>query len=321
VRPGNCLTIGAIQNDLLRKEFRVNSELLRREFAKETNLPLSCKWTLFLSSFTYANISPQRLKLNESVAGIELDDIVPLFTNSRDSILEWISGILAIDKENIFIYRPHPDELNLEPVKELERNFENFKIIDFGSAKQVINVCDKIYTWYSTTIVEAQLLEKPCFILRPIELPSHFDSVLLKNGSFVKTFQSFKESYFSLNASGIAVDWKFIEDYYLSFETPSYKMLCDKIVSLYDEPSSISVRVPFKIRVINKSKMYTILLLYYLYKANIISLQGRSLGENNNFFVNWLLEMKAQFVSRADYHKLKTEIIQRLNQVEHERKY
>jgi surface carbohydrate biosynthesis protein len=182
----NIKVLGALQLDLLRKEYRRTTHDAKVDLSVKYNLPQQSQWKLFLSSFTYADIDEDRLKMNESVAGTKLSSFVDIHTKSRDEILDWFDKVLQQDRESIFIYRPHPDELSLDKVVELSKKYHNFRIINEGAAKIWIEGSDHILSWYSTTVVESHALDKSYSILRPFELPGDFDSVLLKNGSFVE---------------------------------------------------------------------------------------------------------------------------------------
>ena len=58
------------------------------------------------------------------------------------------------------IFRPHPGHPSLM-AGQLEKTYDNFRIIDGESVKQWIIACDKIYTGNSSVVVEA-FCEKQC---------------------------------------------------------------------------------------------------------------------------------------------------------------
>ena len=200
-------------------------------------------WILFLSSFTYAEISEQRLKINENVAGIGLADIVPLYTDSRKILINWFNDYLEKNSDVEFIYRPHPDELNIDIVKKLAKKFKNFHIISNFSAKQWIIACDQLYTWYSTTVVEAQFINKECAILRPFDLPESFDSVLLKHGNFISTKEEFIESRYSNFPQPIADN--IMQSYYEKTKIPASQNILN-FVSNINSYESLNISVPFQ---------------------------------------------------------------------------
>lgn len=309
----NCPVTGAIQLDLLRPEFRQNSFDIKKKLALKFNLRSDIKWTLFLSSFTYADISHQRLKINENIAGINLEDIVPYYTDSRNTLLEWFDEYLKIHNNELFIYRPHPDELNLAKVEKLQSKYLNFIILKEGAAKSWIESSDLLYTWYSTTVVEAQRLNKPCYILRPFELPDYFDSVLLKKGKFIKELQGFLDIPMAITNRS-SIDERYIEQYYLNTPKPAF----DNIVLLLNRLSNQSVKATdnkfnLKFFISNYFKMLVILLIFKIYKSNIINISKYSLGFNNNFIIQWLLEIDNQFISKNDSLALENELKKRVS--------
>ena len=192
----NLKVLGAPHLDLLRKEYRNDIINLRNVFSDMFKLDNKKRWTLFLSSFSYADISDSRLKMNESAANTNLESFREIHTTSRNKIIDWLTKILEKDTNNIIIYRPHPDELNLVSVEKLEKKYYNFRIIRHSAVKDWIEVANNIYSWYSTSVVEAHFLDKPYSILRPVVLPKSFDSVLLRHAYFITEYSEFEKDYF-----------------------------------------------------------------------------------------------------------------------------
>lgn len=256
----NIALLGALQLDLLRPEFSLSKEALRSFIAKKYNIKHSCKWKLFLSSFTYADITPERLKINENVAKTKLADFPAIYGSSRDELLKWFESAIQVDTESIFIYRPHPDELNLEKVKQLEIKYSNFKIIGDGAAKLWIMASDFNYSWYSTTVVESHFLGKPYEILRPFPLANDFDSVLLKHGRYITKLDDFLNSYLSEAQGTEAIDKNYIHQYYLPFDSePVFVKLTKLIQNELASTSVVEFNIPVGLRlkyfIINKLLM------------------------------------------------------------------
>lgn len=308
----NCITTGAIQNDLLRKEYRSDHLKLKQAMGLKYKIDPNQNWTLFLSSFTYADISEQRLKLNEDVAGIGLSDIVPYYTKSRNQLLEWFDELLSKDFEGLFIYRPHPDELNLDSVYELANKYENFIILGEGAAKGWIEASDKMYTWYSTTVVEAQLLGKSCAILRPFMLPDDFDSVLLKKGNFITDVNQFVDVHKS-NMFIKAIPDEYITDYYKHFDQPAINNILVLLASIAERDEFSNIKIPKFQYISNQLKKIIILILFKLRKYDKYFVAGRNLGSDNNFFSRWLLEMNNQILSQQEITDMESELFVRIN--------
>lgn len=243
VPKNNIRVVGPLHLDLLRKEFRENNSI-KRELANAYNLDEKKRWMLFISSFTYADIEKSRLKLNENAAGVSLSDFPAVHTQSRNELLRWFGGILKKDKETIFIYRPHPDEISLESVYFLEKKFNNFVVIKSRAVKDWISASSILYTWYSTSIVEAHFLGKTYSILRPFELPSSFDSVLLKHGKFIKNYDDFEIDFFQDDENRIkSIEEVHIKQFYLIDEfMPSFELMGDLVEEKFRDQSDLSTR-------------------------------------------------------------------------------
>lgn len=309
----NVKVLGALHLDLLREEFREKYFESKNLLSKKYNIPVEKKWTLFISSFTYADITDERLKMNESVANTKLDSFVPLHTDSRDKILSWFENILLKDTKNILIYRPHPDELSLDKVQDMERKYKNFYIIRDGSVKNWISTCDKIYSWYSTSVVESHYLDKEYSILRPFELPSDFDSVLLKHARFINTYDSFEEDYFSLNSNlQLPIENHLINQYYsYDYLKPSFELYADFIEKLYNGEGKQAFIINPIMRFKAKFTTISVWIVYRLYKMSNIDLNKYRSQRKNNFLISWFIEMDNQIAT----DKEKNEIENRLRKV------
>ncbi len=309
----NLKVLGAPHLDLLRKEYHKNSKSLRNELGSLFNLDKNKRWTLFLSSFTYANISDSRLKMNEDSAGVKLESFREIHTNSRDKLLDWFTEILEKDTKNIFIYRPHPDELNLDSVIQLEEQYSNFRIIRYSAVKDWITASDVIYSWYSTSVVEAHFLDKPYSILRPLVLSESFDSVLLKHATFITEYNEFEKDYFKNDSERrTAIDDFHINQYYqIDKVRPAYKNYCDFLEEVYYSKKQ-NYTLYFKNKIIAKLKSISVVFVYFLYKHFKIDLKKyRKEDLKRNFFIEWFIEMDNQIVSSDE----KKEIEDRLKDV------
>lgn len=302
----NAPIIGAVQLDLLRREYLDDTAELRARLSTLYGLDTKKRWVLFLSSFTYADIAPNRLAMNEAAAGIPLDSFVPIYSNSRNELLRWFERVLEKDKDTEFIYRPHPDELNLNPVNSLKEKYSNLKVISDGPAKTWIEASDTIFSWYSTTVVESHVLGKPYSILRPYPLSGDFDSVLLKHGVFIESYDDFEARYFQKTTEPkFAIDSKFIDLYYsIDPEKPSFIKTVDLIEDLLDKPAEFSFKFSLSERIGNISKIMIIKAIYFLWHRWQGDLNKYKSRINNNFIVRWLLEMDAQIATEEEIAEL-----------------
>jgi surface carbohydrate biosynthesis protein len=316
--PDKLKVLGSLHLDLLRREYRINQLHLKNQLGDMFKLDSCKKWTLFLSSFSYANISDNRLRMNELNAGTSLESFREIHTNSRNKILTWLGNILEKDTENIIIYRPHPDELNLNPVLELEKKFPNFKVISYSVVKNWIEASDSIYSWYSTSVVESHFLDKAYSILRPITLPDSFDSVLLKHATFITDYQEFENDYYKNNSERkVAIADSFIKQYYQVDEMrPAFVNYCDYLEEVYK-----SNHQQYNLTIINKLKAalksISVTLVYFLFKNIQIDLDKyRKEDVKKNFLIEWFIEMDNQIVNDAEKKEVEEKIKQTLAKTE-----
>lgn len=308
VPPEYIHLLGALQLDLLRVEY-ANPASSREYLSRQYGLSSSKRWNIFLSSFTYADISDDRLKMNEAVAGTDLSSFVEIHTRSRDEILKWFEQVMLKDPDSIFIYRPHPDELSLDKVLALQDYFDNFVVISDGAAKLWIEASDRIYSWYSTTVVESHFMNKAYSILRPFKLPSYFDSVLLRHGKFIESYDEFELAYVSGdNDRDKAIEDQFVNMYYKTDNvSPSFVLLCDLLESLTGKGFFLP-RVSFPLVFGFKVKSFLVAVVYFMYIRN-----GFLFFNKFGKLKSWFDEFDAQFSSSKERDFVKNAILHRIN--------
>lgn len=264
INSDNCVLTGALHMDLLDSSVEASHQA-KSSLSSKFNLSPDRKWKLFLSSFTYADISEAGLKQNEKVASTDLSSFKDIHTKSRDELLLWFDSVLKKDHISYLIYRPHPDEADLSKLTELQRKYENFKVISYGAAKDWIQASELILSWYSTTVVESHFLGKPYVILRPIPLPDYFDSVLLKKGDFIHSRSSFEsEIYFNDNYADMALKDKDVEYYYGSLQGSALNKMTKLLEGVEDKEFQIDKIIPVRHRL----NAFLVNRIYQLYKSS-----------------------------------------------------
>jgi surface carbohydrate biosynthesis protein len=295
----NLLMIGAPHLDVLSQVDDKFCDAYKRRLALKFEMDESKEWVLFLSSFTYADISEHRLRMNESVAGSNLREFVKIHSRSRGQILDWFKDALSLNPDKLFIYRPHPDELSLEKVYSLAKEFDNFRVISFGAAKQWIMASDSIFSWYSTTVVESHYMKKKYQILRPVRLPDYFDSVLLKKATFITEKTDFLEC---LNSEGEDQPFPLKhDDIARYYENIDGSIASEKIVQyacqVVESKKRQCFKVPLKSLLRAKFISLSVLVVFSLYcLTRRVPATGfiRKIG----FFDRWFSEFDNQFVER-----------------------
>ncbi len=311
----NIRVLGSLQFDLLREELKVDNNDIKSQMSETYHLPKDTEWTLFLSSFTFADIAKARLEMNESVAKTDLSQFVEIYTSSRNKILSWFREILEKDKKNLIIYRPHPDELSLNKVYALEKEYPNFKVIREGSAKIWIESCDNIYSWISTSVIEAHFLRKMYSILRPITLPESFDSVVMKNAKFITNYEGFEQKYFSKEENiELPIEDIIIQQYYdFSSECPSFYRYADMLENLIESNRPQKYNIPMKLLIKSKIIAMGVKLVHSLYKTLDINLNEYRSRTKNNFFVRWFIEFDDQIASKEEKQIIEQRIMNIFN--------
>ncbi len=302
----NLLTIGAPHLDLMSGVGEEYCTGQKRRLAEKFKLNETQDWILFLSSFTYADISEHRLRMNESVAGSDLKDFVEIHSKSRNEVLAWLEQALIENPCSVLIYRPHPDELNLEKVYDLENKYNNLRVISFGSAKQWIMAADTILSWYSTTVVESHYLKKHYQILRPFDLPDYFDSVLLKKARFLTSKDQFLEY---LRSSPGAQDLPLRdEDVAGYYENIDGSIASDRLVHYARKMVRDQVSQDFRVSTKNllRAKLISVsvLLVFILYRFSK-KFPRVSFLKQIPFFDRWFSEFDNQFSESSEIEKIK----------------
>lgn len=192
IKPENIHVTGSIGLDILSEEF--DGYFLKRNIiAKEFNLDATKQWVLFISSFSYCNRTEKELDAYEKMfpGSREFAD----FSNaSQKEILDWLKKMASKHRDKIFIYRPHPAEKHNPLLVQIERELPNFRCINNYSVRQWIKICDKLYTWYSTSIADAYFANKICKILRPLIIPDGFEVDIMVGANMITTIDGFENN-------------------------------------------------------------------------------------------------------------------------------
>lgn len=221
----NTVLTGPIQVDFLRDEFKPYYKT-KEKIIKEYSFDRNKKIILFISSFTFANMSNKEIKEMEKRVSGNVDELKRIMLISKQEIIVWIKKLLKERKDIIFIYRPHPGERNDTSLYNLHKEFNNFKIIDDYSVKQWILISDRIFTWLSTAITEVYFANKNCSILRPVEIEERLDLVMNLNGNMTTNYKEMI-NFIDGKTSEFPVRKRIIHKYYSVNEIPSYIRICN----------------------------------------------------------------------------------------------
>lgn len=226
VSPDRAVVAGPVQMDTLRPEFE-DFFLRKEELAPRFGLDVGKEWVLFISSFTFVNMSEEEYNKELACMGARLDDFRRLSIQSKQQVIAWLEIAIARYPEKLFIYRPHPSENGDESLVELEVKYHNFRVIKELSVKQWIKSCDKIFTWYSTSAAEIFYSGKNCSILRPVEIPYEWEVSVYRNSRLINNLDGFLKDLESSDHS-FPLDSGMIDRYYqVKNEIPSYVRVCN----------------------------------------------------------------------------------------------
>lgn len=235
----NVKVVGCLNVDMCSEKFR-RIYKNKEQMASDYNLDKSKEWILFLSSFTLAQVKKSQQKgMGIRVGEAKATEFCEISTESRRIILEWIEEYIG-NNDCEFIYRPHPYEKrklnNFDALDQLETKSERFHVIKEDSVRSWINVCDKINTWISTSIIDAYFMNKNCAILRPVNIPEYLDHELMMNSNKITKYEEFYNyNKFDCNME-FTLDKKIIDGYYsVDKNKYAYERICDLLEKIYKD--------------------------------------------------------------------------------------
>lgn len=230
----NAIITGAPQMDFAKPAFRAYF-YTKKELCETYNLDTQKKIILFISSFSYWNLSKKEIGRIQSLVDFDVNEFRKITNDTKTIVLKWFQEFLDEHPEYVIVYRPHPAEKDDQRLNEFETRNKCFRVIKELSVKQWILISDMVLNWYSTSGVEALFAGINCLYLRPIPIPRNIDYVMYTKVCIADSYSimidyiehpSKIESYYKYN--NIEQD---ISEYYLKDE--SYAIF--NIASLIEE--------------------------------------------------------------------------------------
>lgn len=239
----NIYTVGHISMDLNYKKYD-KVFLDRNKIAQKYNLPKDKKWHLFISSFSCVGISNEEKQQWSEICD-DIYDYTELCEKSQNIVLKWFDSVLN-ETDDYIIYRPHPHEVESERIKKLSVKHKNFICISDYSIRQWIRVCDSIYTWCSTSIVDVYYAKKKCCVIRPIPFPRSMEYRLYLDQEIINCYEDFKKSILNVNEDHDVVGTT-IDEYYSNFMiSDSFMTFVDMCEDVYKNRSKVDFKRKFK---------------------------------------------------------------------------
>ncbi|MCT4583405.1 MAG: hypothetical protein N4A54_00650 [Peptostreptococcaceae bacterium] len=317
IKDKNLPILGAMQLDLLREGYIANANEMKKDYASQFGIDKEKKWLLFLSSFTYADAADAWVKMNENNVNASRENTRELHSLSRKEILSWFEKLLEETDDVEIIYRPHPDENFLASVNEISEKYANFHVINIDPVKNWINCCDLIYSWYSTSVIEAYYLNKKFSILRPIGISSESEISFLKEMNFIENEDAFLENV--LGNSNILKESNNIDIiksyYYVDSKETAVEKYANYIELLYRNSVKYKFNISAKEKYKAQFKTFGVKIVYGLYKKfkNKLDLDYYRKRLDNNYFIRWFIEMDNQIVQKEDLLDIEINIKNQLN--------
>lgn len=220
---------GQIALDFLRGSLR-NYYDDRKTLYERYQIPQGKRTHLFISSLAYADADMRVIKSAASNGDISRPmKFAELSIETRKQLLDWFEKILEENQDDILIYRPHPEEKKSVELSALAARQKRFLVISDESVKQWVLCCDKIYTWFSTSVAEVYAAGKGCAILRPVEMPYESDIKMFHSAQHITTYEQFKEEFAS-SEQKMAISPEVLSGYYyVDPDKYSYELVADAI--------------------------------------------------------------------------------------------
>lgn len=229
----------------------------REDLAKLYRLDAEKRWVLFISSYTYAEMTQENQEwiakvqersgqMNPSAA---IRRAVEISTRSRELTLCWFERYLSECEDSIFIYRPHPGERISAQMERMNKKFPGrFVIISSEPLQNWILASDTVDLWISTAIVDLWKVKKHCRLLHPVAPPEGFVPVTMDCSAAIHTYEGFKQAHRE-NPDGKGEPFpgkkEELERYYLADSVPSYQKICDRVEELLRKAPPSAVRSKF----------------------------------------------------------------------------
>lgn len=250
----HAFVTGALQMDFLREPLK-QYYASRKECFRKYHIPEDKQVILYISSFAYTGFKTDSRAykgLEEHFGSEIMKTRYQIQKMAKTQTLQWFEKLLQENNEIFIIYRPHPAEMEDKNLKKLECKYNNFQVIFQESVKQWILVVDKIYTMYSTSIVEAFFANKLCLILRPIEVPEEVDCCIYQHANYITSYDEFKASLNINRIDDFPIRPERLYDYYQG--GVAYICICDLLETvlksnIYDMPANIPFNSYFYIAI------------------------------------------------------------------------
>ena len=223
--PKKVKMVGHVGMDFLRAPLN-RYYISREELFEIYQIPQEKKIILFASPYYRDDLTQEYINDMCSRFGKNWTEYYEFMCKSQRIVLEWFEQICQKNKDMYIVFRPHPGHPS-KMAQELEKKYNNFKIIGGESVKQWIVACDKVYTGNSSVVVEAFFARKDCQLLFPLPTTEGFELKLIADSKHIKTYEEFEKTVLA-GSNDFPTPQESIEEIYIvDWEVPSYIRFAD----------------------------------------------------------------------------------------------
>lgn len=237
IKEKNIISSGSINYDVNNKVFDIMYKS-KEELAKESDIDSSKEWIVYFASFTYIARSNEEMdELETKLPGAY--ELKRIYEDVKEQTIEWIKKYLINNPNKIIIYKPHPDEIYDIKLEKLSKKLSNFKYISRYTIHEWINVCEKVITWNSTSVVEALLKDKKSALVRPNKVSEKY-LINLPNEIFsAESYQGFEaflnDKLDSFNINYQAKNGKLKNTFFNEKNQFSVKKLAKEAIKIFEQ--------------------------------------------------------------------------------------
>lgn len=254
----NVKKTGHIALDFMRhplRKYYVN----KKELCSRFNIPAEKRLNLFISSLSLVMMHEHVIKNSTFENKYDLlNKQIREAKETQKKILEWFERILEENKDDVIVYRPHPEERSSKLLKELATRQPRFFVIGEESVKQWILASDKIYTWISTSVAEVYAAGKGCSILRPVKIDHKNDMIIYNDSIFIENYEDFSKNFKEESQTFGVSENQINDNYYIDEKRFSFELVSDVIEEVFKNDKYLlpqPLENPFFGKIISKERI------------------------------------------------------------------
>lgn len=253
----NVFKTGIISMDFLKPQFDKFYKS-RNEVLSEYGINPEYKVAILLGVFQCAFMTDEELLELKKESGYDYSALAKENRQRFDIEMAWIDRALKENPNLFFIYRPHPgDEFERCPadVQKILTDMMNatgrFIVNQDYTVRQWFKVADKVYTGFSTTMVDAYFAKVGCRLLSPAGIAMSEEVKLFEDIVETDNYEDFVKS---LDEDGFCSPLceKHVDGYYSIGDELRYPGICDVLIKVLGDDRYIIDTNKMKVEVDKK---------------------------------------------------------------------